>query len=242
MELTVFQLYQDADMVVKCVMWLLILLSVGSWIVILEKTILLRGVSRQIWRFKRLARSVDGGVDPDDFPGFTAMIAESGLRESADVAGGETRADYRERVERAMRGILSGRLDRLQSRVIVLATVGSTSPFIGLFGTVWGIMNSFIGIAASGETTLSVVAPGIAEALVATAMGLVAAIPAVIAYNKINSTIKKIGKEGMAGIGLLGNALARIRFTSQAPPTQTLAKPKAQPQVQPRQAPAPVMA
>jgi biopolymer transport protein ExbB/TolQ len=83
---------------------------------------------------------------------------------------------------------------------------------VGLFGTVWGIMHSFIGIAASGETTLAVVAPGLAEALFATAMGLVAAIPAVVAYNKITGTLKKITKEALAGIGRLGNRLARLNY------------------------------
>ena len=112
-----------------------------------------------------------------------------------------------------MRLVLAGQLDRLESRAIFLATVGSTAPFIGLFGTVWGIMHSFVGIAASGETTLAVVAPGIAEALFATALGLVAAIPAVIAFNKITGTLKKIGREGLAGVALLGDHLARLHFT-----------------------------
>jgi biopolymer transport protein ExbB/TolQ len=161
-----------------------------------------------------LAKKIEDKVEPEIFPGFTSLVVESGVDESADVAGAETRADYRERVERSMRSVLSGRIDRLQDRVVVLATVGSTSPFIGLFGTVWGIMHSFIGIAATGETTLAVVAPGIAEALAATAMGLVAAIPAVVAFNKVNSTIRKINKEALAAIALVGNALARLRYVS----------------------------
>lgn len=212
---SVLQMYYDANIVVKAVMWILILASLLSWAVIVEKSILLRNVSRAVWRFKRMAKKTDAAVEPEAFPGFTALIVESGVKESEDVAGDETRADYRERVERSMRAILSSRVDRLQDRVVVLATVGSTSPFIGLFGTVWGIMHSFIGIAATGETTLAVVAPGIAEALAATAMGLVAAIPAVVAYNKINSTIRKIGKEAQAAISLVGNSLARIRFSSE---------------------------
>jgi biopolymer transport protein ExbB/TolQ len=153
-------------------------------------------------------------VDADEYPGFTSLIVAAGVRESRDTAGGETRADFRERTERSMRAVLSGRIDRLDARTVLLATVGATSPFVGLFGTVWGIMHSFIGIAASGETTLAVVAPGIAEALFATAMGLVAAIPAVIAYNKINSVMKKMTKEALAGIAMVGNALARIRYSA----------------------------
>jgi biopolymer transport protein ExbB/TolQ len=196
-------------------MVLLFLASVSCWVVILEKAVLLKQSSVAVWRFKKLAAKLTDSVNPDDFPSFAAKIVEAGVNESRDTAGHETRADFRERVERAMRVILSGRIDRLENRVNLLATVGSTSPFVGLFGTVWGIMHSFIGIAASGETTLAVVAPGIAEALFATAMGLVAAIPAVIAFNKINSTMQKMTKEALAGIALVGNSLSRIHFTDE---------------------------
>jgi biopolymer transport protein ExbB/TolQ len=214
-------MFLAADDVVKAVMILLVLASVACWVVIIEKIVILRAVSRQVWTFKRLAQKIeDKVVVPEECPGFTSSMVGAGLKEGADLAGGETRADYRERVERSMRDILAGRIYRLESRVTLLATAGSTCPFIGLFGTVWGIMNSFIGIAASGETTLSVVAPGIAEALSATAMGLVAAIPAVIAFNKINSTVRKISKEALAGIGLVGNSLARTRFERPADMTK----------------------
>jgi biopolymer transport protein ExbB/TolQ len=209
---SVIDMFLAADDVVKAVMILLVLASVASWVIIIEKTIVLRAVSRQVWKFKKLAQNAVDQIATEDFPGFTSLVVETGVNESADHAGNETRADYRERVERSMRDILASRIYRVEARVTLLATAGSTCPFIGLFGTVWGIMNSFIGIAASGETTLSVVAPGIAEALSATAMGLVAAIPAVIAFNKINSTIKKITKEALAGIGLVGNNLARLHF------------------------------
>jgi biopolymer transport protein ExbB/TolQ len=205
-------MFLHADPVVQGVMVLLLIASLATWVVIVEKAITLRKASAIVWKFKRMAYDVASDVDAKDFPGFSEQIVETGLKESQDTAGGETRADYRERVERTMRGILAGRVWRLEGRITLLATVGSTSPFIGLFGTVWGIMHSFIGIAASGETTLAVVAPGIAEALFATAMGLCAAIPAVIAYNKINATLKKITKEAVAAIGLLGNGLARIHF------------------------------
>ncbi|MDR1873155.1 MAG: MotA/TolQ/ExbB proton channel family protein [Deltaproteobacteria bacterium] len=206
-------MFLDADPVVQGVMVVLFLASLASWVVILAKTALLRKVSRIVWLFKKVAANIDDEIKEDEFPDFTQKIVSAGLKESSDLAGQESRADYRERVERSMRAILSGQLDRLESGVPLLATVGSTSPFVGLFGTVWGIMHSFIGIAASGETTLAVVAPGIAEALFATAMGLVAAIPAVIAYNKINSTTKKMTKEALAAIGLVGNNLARIAYT-----------------------------
>jgi biopolymer transport protein ExbB/TolQ len=207
-------MFQGADPVVQGVMVLLFLASLASWVVILAKTALLRKVSRIVWKFKKTAYAIDDIVDPELFPDFTAKIVAAGVQEGEDLAGDESRSNYRERVERSMRVILSGQLDRLESGVPFLATVGSTSPFVGLFGTVWGIMHSFIGIAATGETTLAVVAPGIAEALFATAMGLVAAIPAVIAYNKINSTTKKMTKEALAGIGVVGNNIARIAYSN----------------------------
>ena len=205
-------MFLEADPVVQGIMILLLLASLVSWAIMLEKFFLLRRTSRDIFHFKKSAAQMCQGVNCDSMPGFTAKILETGLMESKDGAGRESRADYRERVERAMRGILGSRLDRIGSRTIFLATVGASSPFIGLLGTVWGIMNSFIGIAASGETSLAVVAPGIAEALFATAMGLVAAIPAVLGYNKITATMKKITKEALGGIGLVGNHLAKIHF------------------------------
>ncbi|MDR2349483.1 MAG: MotA/TolQ/ExbB proton channel family protein [Deltaproteobacteria bacterium] len=206
------EMFLHADPVVQGVMVILLIASIATWVVILEKAMLLRKASKAVLKFKRQASLITNVVDPEEFPSFTQQIVESGIKESMDVAGGETRADYRERTEITMRGALSSRVYRLEARITLLATVGSTCPFIGLFGTVWGIMHSFIGIAATGETTLAVVAPGIAEALFATAMGLVAAIPAVIAYNKINATLRKLTKEAGAGISILGNALARIYF------------------------------
>ena len=213
--LSIKDMFLNADPVVQGVMVLLFLTSLASWVIIIEKTLVLRRISRGIRLFKKTAAQMADGQEPTEeaFPVFTLDIVEAGRKESRDSAGRETRADYRERVERAMRGILSGRLDRIGDRVLFLATVGAISPFVGLFGTVWGIMHSFVGIAASGETTLAVVAPGIAEALFATAMGLVAAIPAVVAYNKITGTMKKITKEALAGISLVGNHLARIHFS-----------------------------
>lgn len=210
-DLSIKDMFLNADPVVQGVMILLLLASLACWIIIFEKAVILRRASRTIWLFKKMSGNISEEL-PQNFPKFTMAIVEAGARESRDGAGNETRADFRERVERAMRAILSGHLDRLESRTLFLATVGSTAPFIGLFGTVWGIMHSFVGIAATGETTLAVVAPGIAEALFATAMGLVAAIPAVIAYNKITGTLKKAAKESLTAISLVGNFLARQHF------------------------------
>jgi biopolymer transport protein ExbB/TolQ len=207
-------IFRDAGSVEIAVMSILGLASLLTWIIIIEKSIIISQIGRQIKTFIDLARSLDDDNPPEGFPGFTAqMIAEAGLKESLDHAGGETRADFRERIERSMRLTLAFRLKTLETRVPILATVGSTSPFVGLFGTVWGIMLSFIGITEAGDTTLSAVAPGIASALSATAMGLVAAIPAVVAYNAINNSIKKITSQGLTGISLIGNALARFHFS-----------------------------
>ena len=213
-QLSMKQMFLDADPVVQGVMLLLLAASVISWIIILEKAALLRLAGRTVGLFKKMVSALGEDAMPPQAAGFAGRLVDAGLKSAQDTAGGESRADYRERLERAMRLTLYGYLDRLESRAVFLATVGSTAPFLGLFGTVWGIMNSFIGIAVSGESTLAVVAPGIAEALFATAMGLGAAIPAVVAYNKIAGTLKKLGQEGLAGIALLGDHLARLHFAA----------------------------
>ncbi|MCL1979822.1 MAG: MotA/TolQ/ExbB proton channel family protein [Proteobacteria bacterium] len=210
--LSVKDMFLHADPVVQGVMILLFLASLFCWVIIFEKMFIIRRIRRLIWLFKQEASQLRDDCSLEIFTDFTREIVEAGLAESRDGAGRESRADFRERVERSMRAVLSGWLERVGARSTFLATVGATSPFVGLFGTVWGIMHSFIGIAAAGETSLAVVAPGIAEALFATAMGLVAAIPAVVAYNKITVTMKKITKEALAGIGLVGNRLARLHF------------------------------
>jgi biopolymer transport protein ExbB/TolQ len=200
-------MFLSADPVVQGVMVLLFLASLASWAVIFEKTVLLGRAGRDIRLF--LATAGGRNMNLDACPGFTRSIAEAGLAEGQEPSAGESRADFRARLESVMRVALAGHLDRLEHRALFLATVAASSPFIGLFGTVWGIMHSFIGIAASGETTLAVVAPGIAEALFATALGLVAAIPAVIAFNKISNANKRMARQGLAAISLLGNRLAR---------------------------------
>ena len=123
--------------------------------------------------------------------------------------GAETASERRERIEPAMRLALNAELRRLELRLPFLATLGSAAPFIGLFGTVWGIMRSFEGIAAANSTSLAVVAPGIAEALFATAMGLAAAIPAVVAYNKITVDLGRFAGRMQGLIGRSGGLLAR---------------------------------
>jgi biopolymer transport protein ExbB/TolQ len=135
----------------------------------------------------------------------------AGLQESAVAvaANAETLGERRERIERVMRLALNGEMRRLETHLPFLATLGSAAPFIGLFGTVWGIMRSFAGIAAANNTSLAVVAPGIAEALFATAMGLAAAIPAVVAYNKITVELGRFAGRMQGLIGRSGGLLAR---------------------------------
>jgi biopolymer transport protein ExbB/TolQ len=213
-QLSIREMFLNADPVVQGVMALLLIASLICWVIILEKAALLRRAGRVIRGFKETAVELKDGQPLPEFIGPAGRILETGLRAARDAAGGESRADYRERVERAMRLTLFDHLERLERNALFLATVGSTAPFVGLFGTVWGIMHSFAGIAASGDTTLAIVAPGIAEALFATAMGLGAAIPAVMAFNKIAGELKRMGQEGQAGIALLGDRLARLHFTA----------------------------
>jgi len=205
-EISLKNMFMHADPLVQGVMVILFLASLASWVVIFEKIVLLRRVGRDIRLFLMAVGRLN--FSRQAFPGFTLSIAEAGIAESRERSEGESRGDFRARLESVMRVVLAGHMNRFEDRVLFLATVAASSPFIGLFGTVWGIMHSFIGIAATGETTLAVVAPGIAEALLATAMGLAAAIPAVIAFNKISNTHKKMAREALAAISLLGNRLA----------------------------------
>jgi biopolymer transport protein ExbB/TolQ len=144
-------------------------------------------------------------ADPAD------LVLSTGLAESTTELRPqpETPGERRDRIERAMRLALNAELRRLEFRLPFLATLGSAAPFIGLFGTVWGIMRSFEGIAAANNTNLAVVAPGIAEALFATAMGLAAAIPAVVAYNKITVDLGRFAGRMQGLIGRSGGLLAR---------------------------------
>jgi len=143
-----------------------------------------------------------------------SSIFVSAMREwhrSADrvVGSAETKASLQQRIERVMQITLGREMERLERHMIFLASVGSSAPFIGLFGTVWGIMNSFTSIAASENTSLAVVAPGIAEALFATALGLVAAIPAVIGFNKLSGDLGRYAGRLEAFAGEFGAIMSR---------------------------------
>jgi biopolymer transport protein TolQ len=197
-DLSILGLFLQADIVVKVVMIALLLASVWVWAIVFEKVSTLRraekaadGFEERFWSGGSLDELFDEeGQKPEHPMASVFGAAMTEWRRSLRVAGadiGHTAA--RDRVERAMSVTIQREMDRMEKWMIFLASVGSTAPFIGLFGTVWGIMHSFSAIAAMHNTNLAVVAPGIAEALFATAIGLVAAIPAVLAYNKISTDL-----------------------------------------------------
>jgi biopolymer transport protein TolQ len=198
--LSLWGLFVQADIVVKFVMLLLLAASVWVWAIVFEKWMSLRRVNRAADQFED--RFWSGGSLEDLFEQegvkpthpmaavFGAAMAE--WRRSLRVAGADVaRSGVKERIERAMAVTIQREMERLERWMVFLASVGSTAPFVGLFGTVWGIMHSFSAIAAMHNTNLSVVAPGIAEALFATAIGLVAAIPSVLAYNKLSTDLAR---------------------------------------------------
>jgi biopolymer transport protein TolQ len=196
--LSISDLFMQADSIVKIVLFLLVLASFWSWAVIFDKTLRLRRLRLAASSFEETFWS--GGslddlydrvgqrpIDPMSAVFAAAMrewrrSAAKGLLNTALM-----RSSLQQRIERVMNVTVGREMDRVERFMSFLATVGSTAPFVGLFGTVWGIMNSFSAIAAAKNTSLAIVAPGIAESLFATALGLVAAIPAVIAYNKLSN-------------------------------------------------------
>jgi len=208
-DLSILTLFLQADIVVKIVMVILVLASVWVWAIVFEKMATLRRANRQATVFEDKfwsGGSLDDLYDQEGAKPAHPVAAVFGAamgewRRSARVAGADmSRGGVRDRVDRAMTVTVQREMERMERWMIFLASVGSTAPFIGLFGTVWGIMHSFSAIAAAHNTSLSVVAPGIAEALFATAIGLAAAIPAVIAYNKISTDLARFASR-MEGFG-----------------------------------------
>jgi biopolymer transport protein TolQ len=196
-----FHLISGASVVVQLVMLLLLVVSVVSWTMIFRRRTALGDASRaanafenQFWSGGDLATLYRKLSARDEEPIGMAGIFQAGFSEYARLRN-QPGVDSRSVVEgaqRAMRVVLSRKTEELETHLSFLATVGSTSPYVGLFGTVWGIMNSFRGLGNAQQATLSMVAPGIAEALIATAMGLFAAIPAVIAYNRYSNTVERL--------------------------------------------------
>lgn len=208
-DLSPLALFMAADPVVKAIMALLTLASVACWAILLDRLVRIAALRRQAARLERhLAR---GGAlsDTAALGPLGHGLVQAALAEWHDRDLGESRAERRGRIERAMREAVAGHLRRAEPGLPFLATIGSAAPFVGLLGTVWGIMRSFVGIAASNDTSLATVAPGIAEALFATAIGLVAAIPAVMGYNKLVTDLGRLGQRLDTTIGRLGASLAR---------------------------------
>jgi biopolymer transport protein TolQ len=190
-------LFLAADWVVKMVMLGLVLASIWTWTIIIGFALKLGGLRRRTEKFERefwKAEDVDAFYRREgesDLP--VAKVFSSGVAEwrRSTATGKIDRDGTRERLATAMGASVAQEIDKLSDRLNILATVGSVAPFVGLFGTVWGIMRSFTAIAAEQNSSLAVVAPGIAEALFATAIGLFAAIPAVIAYNRFSHQINR---------------------------------------------------
>lgn len=207
-DLSILELVLNADPVVQAVMAGLVLASVACWAIILEKII--RMIS-----LRRARREIDLASQGQGFSGqersrlAKAVYAAAYAEATEGAAPDETQNDRRARLERAMRTAMKSELKRLESGLPFLATLGSAAPFIGLFGTVWGIMNSFTAIASQKDTSLAVVAPGIAEALFATALGLAAAIPAVIAYNQFAVRLGSASEKLSVSIAALAKKMAR---------------------------------
>ena len=210
--LSMWSLFMDADIIVKIVMVALLAASVWCWAIIFDKWSRLRALVRSADQFEENFWSGGSLEDLYDRIGsrpldpmsslFVAAMREWRRSAAKGLADREAaRVSLPRRIDRVMQVTLGREMDQLEARMGFLASVGSTAPFVGLFGTVWGIMNSFHHIGVSKNTSLAVVAPGIAEALFATALGLVAAIPAVLAYNKLSADIDRYAKrlEGFAG-------------------------------------------
>ena len=192
-------LFAHATLVVKIIMLMLLAASVWCWAIIIDKAVQYRSARREAQVFDKAFWSgepLDGLFDQigPSPKGQSQRIFAAGMMEwrRSHRQDGGLIAGAQSRIDRSMDVAIAKESESLQKGLGVLATVGSTAPFVGLFGTVWGIMNSFIGIAEQQNTNLAVVAPGIAEALLATGLGLLAAIPAVIFYNKLSTDANRV--------------------------------------------------
>ena len=196
LDMSIWGLILEADFVVRLVMLSLLFLSIFSWGIIFEKITKLRKLKKMSKKFEddfwsginieKLHKSIESSPSHPMEAIFVTGMKELTATNRKNINHDENIV-LEKRIEKAMFSTLNREIEQLEKNLNFLATTGSSAPFIGLFGTVWGIMNSFQSIATSKNTSLAIVAPGIAEALLATAMGLLAAIPAVMAYNKISS-------------------------------------------------------
>jgi len=217
-DMSVISLITGATLPVQLVMLLLLLASLVSWWYIFIKVTMINRADREADAFEnafwtggdlnKLYESVTTGRRSAQ---GMAAIFEAGFKEYAKLKrqGGMETSDVMEGARRAMRAAFNREMDELDAHLPFLASVGSVSPYVGLFGTVWGIMNSFRGLANVAQATLAHVAPGISEALIATAMGLFAAIPAVIAYNRFTSNVDRLAVRYESFIEEFSNILQR---------------------------------
>ena len=192
-DFSLMSLFLRADIVVKSVIILLIVASIYSWAIIIEKFKMFKKINQSTVEFEeRFWKSKSAESFYNNLPANKDDPMSNVFRKTMQVVlKSRSRSNLNEKLTGLLESNIESEVNFLEKNFSFLATVGSTAPFIGLFGTVWGIMNSFQSIAVSRNTSLAIVAPGIAEALFATALGLLAAIPAVVAYNKFNNDSKK---------------------------------------------------
>jgi biopolymer transport protein TolQ len=217
-DLSIIELVANASLVVKLVMALLTFVSVMSWYWIFRKWFALRDARARTEKFERdfwsggdLGTLYQSAVTERHSTGALERVFEAGFREFTKLRGQKSLdpATVINGVRRAMRATFQREIDDLESHLAFLASVGSVSPYVGLFGTVWGIMHAFRGLANVSSATLAAVAPGIAEALVATAIGLFAAIPAVVAYNRFAHDVDRLAVRFESFIEEFSNILQR---------------------------------
>ena len=196
-DFSIINLFVRADIIVKSVIIILIACSIYSWAIIIEKIKLFKKINtssaefeEKFWKSKS-AESFYNNI-PRNIEDPMALVFKASMEAAFKT---RSKTQLNERLSNMLQINIEKQMEKIEKSYTFLATVGSTAPFIGLFGTVWGIMNSFQSIAISRNTSLAIVAPGIAEALFATALGLLAAIPAVVAYNKFNSDSKKYSQK-----------------------------------------------
>ncbi len=205
-DFSIFSLFLQADVVVKIVIILLLISSIWSWTIIFSKYSNLKGILMETEDFEekfyssetlsKLSKRIGGQpTHPMEAVFFAAMVYFDRIKTGFSNKNFDFKKSFCENVKKEMEIVINKELTGLEKGLNFLASVGSTAPFIGLFGTVWGIMNSFTAIGISQNTSLAVVAPGIAEALFATALGLVAAIPAVLFFNKFNNMLESINNK-----------------------------------------------
>mgnify|MGYP001807908632 FL=1 len=196
-DFSIIQLFIRADIVVKSVIAILIVSSIYSWAVIFEKIMLFKKINRSTQDFENKfwkSKSAESFYNtlPDNIRDPMANIFKNSMQM---LLKSKRSSNLDEKMSRMLEINIEQQMEKIENGYTYLATIGSTAPFIGLFGTVWGIMNSFQSIAISRNTSLAIVAPGIAEALFATALGLLAAVPAVMAFNKFTSDSRKYSQK-----------------------------------------------